>query len=341
MRRKSGDQISPRDSEDMGMSSPTNTTLDSEDDPKVSQSESPPTPLMWERWVECGMSYLHISPGIKIFYYTITLIIFTVVQESEAVPHFQTLTGKYSILNQVFVKQGWGFTLGAYVLYQLLSCVLHGKSCWSNSLRRLAVGTVVTTFFFFIWCQVIFPGVEYLTSACTFNNILVNLGKRECFKHKGHTYHSFDISGHSYLLIYCVLVLMEESKSVLYYLQLGQYLRGAPPEAGKSTGNNNSDFRKPSWTQPKWMEPSSEGDAELLRWLHPLVSPFLTAAFLFMVFLALLWDFMLIITTIYYHTFPEKVLGTGLAVGMWYLVYGIIFPRMINWRFFTPHKTTQ
>lgn len=196
----------------------------------------------------------------------------------------------------------------------------------------------------------IFPGVEYVTSACTSKSIRVNLGKRECLKHKGHVYHSFDISGHSYLLVYCVLVLMEESKSILYYLQLGRYLRGEPPEGGNTTtktshiigntGDNTSEnnmnhARKSSWTRPMWTEPS-EADVNLLRRLYPVISPLLTISLLFMVFLALLWDFMLIITTIYYHTFPEKVLGTFLAVGMWHLVYGRVFPLMASLRFFTP-----
>ena len=37
--------------------------------------------------------------------------------------------------------------------------------------------------------------------------------------------------------------------------------------------------------------------------------------------LSILWDFMIICTIMYFHTIPEKVIGTSIAVSVWFIVY--------------------
>lgn len=88
---------------------------------------------LWDRCVECGVSYLHILPVIKIVYYIVTLVIFTAVQESESVQHFQILTGKHSILNQVQTILLWNI--------QSVKIVL----CRWNSVRYLLKASILLT----------------------------------------------------------------------------------------------------------------------------------------------------------------------------------------------------
>lgn len=154
--------------------------------------------------------------------------------------------------------------------------------------------------------QVTFPTIERYTGYCVHNGISFDFSKRECVKRPEHEYISFDISGHSFLLIYCMMILMEESKDILYYLQLSRYFQGAPaPEGSENAvlGNETKSLEK----------------------VFRLVSPVILIAFLAMVAISLLWDFMLIITTIYYHSLMEKLLGTLLSVGMWYILYKRVF----------------
>ena len=47
---------------------------------------------------------------------------------------------------------------------------------------------------------------------------------------------------------------------------------------------------------------------------------------LFLCLLMLVWDVMIICTSLYFHTFLEKVLGTLCGVGSWYLLYRVVYP---------------
>ncbi|XP_068213720.1 acyl-coenzyme A diphosphatase FITM2-like [Palaemon carinicauda] len=265
---------------------------------------------MWENVVYWCNTYLHISPKWKVMYYILSLCIFSMLKETHP-SHLDILTGKHSILNQVFVKLGWLWTSSIFALYGLLSLSIHKKPF--PILGRLCVRYVVTTLIFYIWCAVIFPMVESYTGACLHKRIQVfDITKRECLKRRGYEYDSFDISGHSYLMTYCVLILMEESKESLYFLQLSRYLRKAEIPV-KDSDHPLLD----------------RNEAAQLETNFNVMRPIILISYLAVFFLCILWDFMLIITTIYYHTFSEKVLGSILAMCMWYLLYNFIFSKKL------------
>ncbi|XP_069944416.1 acyl-coenzyme A diphosphatase FITM2 isoform X5 [Cherax quadricarinatus] len=167
--------------------------------------------------------------------------------------------------------------------------------------------------------EVIFQEIEKYMETCTLNDMRVVLTKRECLKLDGHVYDSYDISGHSYLMTYCVLIMMEESKEILYFLCLGRVLNGAPPL---------NTFEKISC--PKL----EEKEIKILQSRFSIMSPLVVLSFVCVCLLCLLWDFMYIITTIYYHTFSEKVIGTMLALIMWYLLYRQLFVYIFKYKFF-------
>lgn len=170
----------------------------------------------------------------------------------------------------------------------------------------------------FYLSQVIFQLIEKYTEACTHKSIKLKLTKKECYNKDNHMYHSFDISGHSYLLTYCVLIMMEESKEILHFLCLGRYLHGAPKDSTEEV------------TWPKF----EEKEAKSLKPRFTILSPLVVIGFVCVVVLCLLWDFMLIVTTVYYHSFLEKVIGTILAVSMWYMLYRRLFIYIFKYNFF-------
>lgn len=137
----------------------------------------------------------------------------------------------------------------------------------------------------------------------------MDLTKQECYRREDHVYHSFDISGHSFLLTFNVLVLMEESKEILHYLYLARSFGG------------NKEHR----TEKGMLTKLDERETQSLRSRFSKMSPLIILGIGLMWLVCLLWDFMLIITTIYYHTFQEKLIGTVLAFIMWYVLYKKVF----------------
>ncbi|KAK7075220.1 hypothetical protein SK128_020059 [Halocaridina rubra] len=196
----------------------SSTTLSFEDhidgSPKSTQTKE--ISSVWDTVISTGNLYLHVSYERKILYYFASLLLFSWMKATET-PHVDFLTGKHSILNQVFVKLGWAWTLGVFAVYRLLSLSVDKE--WRSTLKKLCLRFAVTTFFFYIWCAIIFPAIEAYTGACLLKKIRTDLPKRECLKRK-YEYISFDISGHSYLLTYCVLILMEESKESINLLKI-------------------------------------------------------------------------------------------------------------------------
>ena len=108
---------------------------------------------------------------------------------------------------------------------------------------------------------------------------------------------------------------MEESKEVLYFLWLGRRL------FGDSVRDRKEDST--------WPDLDEKQVKSLRRWF-PKLSPLVAVTFVSMCVLALLWDFMLLVTTLYYHTFAEKVIGTALAFLMWGFLYRAAFPWLFT-----------
>lgn len=123
------------------------------------------------------------------------------------------------------------------------------------------------------------------------------LSKRECYKMPSYKFISFDISGHAFLMTYCILCMAEESKVLFFILALQMSI---------------NDRLK---SQPTLSFPQKN-----YRYLILII---FSAYFIFI--LSLIWDLMLIITTLFYHTLTEKLLGITLSVSMWYISYPIIF----------------
>ncbi|XP_045108192.1 acyl-coenzyme A diphosphatase FITM2-like isoform X1 [Portunus trituberculatus] len=287
------------------------------DDAKEEEKSSQSWLSVWENIICWCRFYLLIPSNAKIAYYLSTLLALSIVQHYVDLPHLESITGKRSVLNQVFVKKGWGFTLAVFLPYRFVSLFLHPKL--RVSLMQLIVRSALTTFFFFIWCQVLFPVIDNFSATCIAGNETLPLTKAQCLSTDGRQYFSFDISGHSYLLTYCVLIMMEESKEIIYFVWLKRQLFD---EAAR--------IRKEDSSWPDF----DEKQVKSLRRRFPKVSPVVAFTFFNMSILALLWDFMLLVTTLYYHTFAEKVIGTVLALLSWAFLYRRVFPWLFSLKIF-------
>ncbi|XP_050686299.1 acyl-coenzyme A diphosphatase FITM2-like isoform X1 [Eriocheir sinensis] len=286
--------------------------LDGIEEGKKNYSSSP---SIWEQTVSWCRHHLHIPFTFKVAYYITTCLLFSTIRYYVDLPHIEAITGRQSILNQVFVKKAWGITLVVFSLYRITSLFLRPKL--RVDLKQFLVRSAVTTLCFFFWCQAIFPVIDDFSSTCIAGNQTLALSKYECLSKEGREYLSFDISGHAFLLTFCVLVMMDESKEILYFLWLGKWL------FGEATQDKTEDSTWPTL---------EEKAAKSLRKWFPLLSPLVAITFLIMCALALLWDFMILITTLYYHSFAEKGVGTALALLSWGLIYRAAFPRLFKLR---------
>lgn len=123
----------------------------------------------------------------------------------------------------------------------------------------------------------------------------------------GHKWTGFDISGHIFLLSYCVFIITEEAANIS--AEVWQRYNGTLE------------------SEQKVLSKSGE---ELETWLinfHRRGSCFARALELFALVLVLIWSAMLVSTSLYFHTFVEKLLGLLISVIVWYVTYGVLYGR--------------
>uniref|UniRef100_A0A1I8A8H1 FIT family protein n=1 Tax=Steinernema glaseri TaxID=37863 RepID=A0A1I8A8H1_9BILA len=148
---------------------------------------------------------------------------------------------------------------------------------------------VVATFLWYFFTSS-FVSIEQKSGTC--NGAKGAFSRSECKLQGGRWSHGYDISGHCFLMIYSILIICEEAIA----------------------------FRK-------WPEYSGQGDArsiEQYRKSTLLVRSFFVA----MLALHLLWDFQLVMTVLYYHTFLDKILGALCATLCWFGTYRVLFPTI-------------
>jgi len=110
----------------------------------------------------------------------------------------------------------------------------------------------------------------------------------------------FDISGHTFLLIYSSLVAVEEA---LVY-------RNFPTTPRPSLNHSPSQEEREQFRK----------DSRYIQWLFIGLSVMVAA-----------WDIQLVITLLYYHAFWHKVLAVVIAVGAWYLSYKVWYVCAFPW----------
>lgn len=159
---------------------------------------------------------------------------------------------KSNLLNQWFVKIGWFWTISLLLPLLFITIRNDDKETVFTAILRLIMSTT-------IWY------------------ISVNL-----FQYIDGTT-GFDISGHTFLLMFSNLIIFSELK--LVEKELGT------KEGGNKQDNNISESQH-----------------------------YLTIKKALLI-LTILWDFMLIQTALYYHTLIQKVLAASWAVGSWYVLH--------------------
>lgn len=189
--------------------------------------------------------------------------------------------------NQYLVKWAWGWTLALVSLHHLVQ-----PGPWDFSKEglgkacRLAMGHMV----WYLGARLAFPWFEEATGVCKASHFT---SRRACYKGNS-IWTGFDTSGHCFLLTFNNLLISEETAES----------RKGKLEIIQKKKNGDGDNKQ------------QEGEEE---------QPFAWSRLL-LCLLMLVWDVMIICTSLYFHTFLEKVLGTACGVGAWYLLYRVLYP---------------
>ena len=242
-------------------------------------------------------------------------------------------TAKESILNQYFVKIGWFWTfilttpfimmtsavMSAFVkkedairrhssgmsgddsankneesshvttLKTILSHLL------SKDVRRMYVNTAV-------WYLTIygFVSIERSYGSCTGSS--KSSAFESCVR-SGGKWNGFDISGHTFLLMFSILIMLEEMSVMIGWEPFGDYLN-----------SQNQHYNKV---------------LQIGSMRQFIVFDKLAVAirinFVLMTLLTLLWHFMLIQTVLFYHTMIQKAIAGIWAAATWFLLYQGIY----------------
>ncbi|XP_041375549.1 acyl-coenzyme A diphosphatase FITM2-like [Gigantopelta aegis] len=247
---------------------------------------------------------LLVDTSVKIGVYLTGVLVGSVICDLFAFPR-SYFSNKGNILNQWFVKLGWGWTLSLLLAYIFLTSTVYCCGNW-NYIRRHLLRLAVGTFWWYV-CTSLFVRVETMVGVCTVTTIK---DKFACVE-AGKSWLGFDISGHCFLLIHSLLIINEELKTFRDWSKLGGFLQD----------EELKDKRK--------VTEKEISDAQIS---FKLLTPMIKVNIIAITMLALLWELMLLISVIYrFHTLPQKVTASFIAVGCWFISYRILFRSKVEW----------
>ena len=226
----------------------------------------------------------------KLAFYWFVVMVGSFIHDFQPLPQ-SYLSNKRNVLNVYFVKFGWGWTLLLLIPFISFTSSVYTSLNPFAILKHLSRMAVATWGWYF-WVN-LFVYIEELTGFCEGEETLIS--KRSCYQ-EGFYWNGFDMSGHSFLLIYSALVIKEELQPKLYWPSIMSPVVQTSPENINRFQHRN-----------------------IARLVTPLVEVFSFFAGL----LLILWEFMLVFTTIYFHTVYQKVLGALIAIFTWYIIYRV------------------
>lgn len=234
-------------------------------------------------------------------------------------------TAKDSILNQYFVKIGWFWTIVLTCPFiAMTSAVMSGfmtreqaisrsrnpepkreettsdkvKAVLSHLLSRNMCRMIVNTL---VWYFTIhgFLSIEKSWGTCTGAS---TSSPEVCLK-SGGKWSGFDISGHTFLLLFSTLLMLEEISVMVGWEPFGHHLNAQNQQYVKSLKIGSS---RQFLLFDKW--------ALAIR-----------LNFILITILTVIWQFMLIQTVLFYHTMMQKAVAGLWAAVCWTLLYKFFY----------------
>ena len=282
---------------------PTSSSKSTTNEPKRFLRQTGINQILNEMFIRVCRSYMELTLHRRVVSYLVLIVVGGLI--GDFAPELASWiipikTQKKNLLNVFFVKMGWFWTTVLLTPFVVLAGrVIENRSSWVSwsDLNRV----LVATFFWFISTN-IFWRIEIQSGSCSSKAIQSRL---LCVR-SGHQWHYFDISGHTFILLYSILVIIEETKSMVNFENFGYLL------------DSRAQFRR------KVQNKSDNHNELYTRFLVPT-----RVFFVLLTLLTLLWDFMLIQTVFFYHSTLQKILAAIWAVFVWFLTYKLAYPSKI------------
>lgn len=233
-------------------------------------------------------------------------VIFAIVLLGSAVQALDILpetvvSDKHNPVNKYLAKFSWLWTL--LWLVPTVSCTGALYSALAlrgflSHLSRIAVGHAM-------WYSVtsFIQYVDNYAGSCSLGGIS---NARAC-RRDGHEWNGFDISGHIFLLSYCVFVITEEAANIKLEVW--------------------NEYRDTLTLERQFLAKRGKLLEKWLFRLHHFFGYFVEALEVYALALLLIWMSMVVVSSLFFHTVSEKLLGYGIAVGVWFGTYGFIYGK--------------
>jgi len=240
---------------------------------------------------------LMTDTAVKIGVYLIGVMVGSVFADVVNLPR-SYFSEKNNFFNTYFVKLGWGWTFVALAPFICMTSYIYSLAKWSDvktHLLRLALAT--------FWWYIVTTCINYLESVLGICSEPVNPTKIACLK-ASKLWLGYDISGHVFLLMHNLLTISEEVRCFKDWMKLETML-----EEERTAENKHL----------------KEREVELSRIAMKDLNSYVKINIVFLAFLTVLWEFMLIISTVYrFHTLSQKIAAAFVAVGCWFISYRMI-----------------
>ena len=246
---------------------------------------------------------LLVNLRFKLGIYMVGVVVISLITDLLPLPQPAFAT-KAGLLNVIFARFGWGWTflaVGAFVYITSYTYCCGRKELVQRHLYRLAVGTA-----WWYLCTSFFDYVEQQTGVCTQAGILI---KAECRANDG-IWIGFDISGHVFLMMYNLLLIGEEVKVIADWERINDFIR---EEEFQGLGRLKAD------------------ELDKLKEIFNDYKPFVRMSTVGVTTLSLIWEATLIITILYFHNMPQKLIGAGFAAAGWFLTYHVWYKQDQVW----------
>lgn len=286
------------------------TTSDSNIDYKGTKPTSEPTSIkeifILMMLYLCKKS-LFFDTNLKVAIYLGCLFLISLIADVATIPKMY-LSRSDNIFNRYFVKFAWGWNLILLVPFITFTSYIYCCAQIRNIAKNHFPRIVIATLFWLFWTK-LFNCIEASFGKCQYSKFD---SKESCLK-AGLVWNGFDTSGHTFILIYGSLVLIEESRSMINWDSIKEFLRlEEHNRAIKDTAQSTNPLRHLTEVQFKELQVN-----------YDKYTPYIRGLFILITLFQMLWDVMLVCTMLYYHVMIEKFLGGCIAILTWFFTYRI------------------
>lgn len=243
---------------------------------------------------------VHLPVSSKVPTLMAILMLLSCVAWLDLSPKSSWLSDKRNAINSLLVKWSWGWSLLCLFPSVMLTAFLYS----GLQLRQVLLHFSRLVVAHWVWFSFTRAFV-FLDSAVGSCSDSVSTTRSQCVQ-ENNSWSGFDISGHTFLLTYCVYVLTEE-------------VSGLRQEVwGEYDSCLEMEYRAVN---------KLTGVVAVLPRLHKLTSPLAHSLELFAAALMTVWVTMVITTSLYFHSIPEKLIGGMCSWLAWQLTYGWLYGK--------------